>query len=150
MANYRSKSEIKLSDSELEFTEAYKQCKRREDDIAIVTGCFSVSLDKSHVIQSFRSGLGGVAAVPKIAKELETFLIGKPFDLATLQSALKVLLKEIALGDNVPGGMERYREALALGFLQKFWYTVLKKIDAGAVPKHFDSIIEKLSKVILV
>ncbi len=45
-----------------EYTRAFKQAKRRDDDIAIVNACFRVLLDEKHVVTDASLVYGGMAA----------------------------------------------------------------------------------------
>jgi xanthine dehydrogenase/oxidase len=45
-----------------EYTRAFKQAKRRDDDIAIVNACFRVLLDEGHVVREATLVYGGMAA----------------------------------------------------------------------------------------
>ncbi|KAJ7265978.1 Molybdopterin-binding domain of aldehyde dehydrogenase-domain-containing protein [Mycena haematopus] len=109
-----------------EVVRAYKQAKRRDDDIAIVTACFSMRITSEGKISHVRLAYGGWLLS---AKKTEHILTGKPFSSKTLEEALEVLGHEMDLPFNVPGGMASYRKTLALSFFFKFWNTVGGEIN---------------------
>ncbi|GAA6053650.1 hypothetical protein JCM3770_001680 [Rhodotorula araucariae] len=108
---------------------AFKQAKRRDDDIAIVTSCFAVTVgqdDGTWVVRKAKLAFGGMAAYTVSAKKSEDYLVGKPVNSATLDGALDVLGAEFALPYTVPGGMPSYRRTLCMSFLFKFWVEVAR------------------------
>ncbi|MBX3169671.1 MAG: xanthine dehydrogenase molybdopterin binding subunit [Candidatus Eremiobacteraeota bacterium] len=99
---------------------AYKVSKRRELDIAIVSAGFAVELDPQGVVTRARLAYGGVAAIPSRARQTEDFLVGKPWDAATVEEAKKVLAGEFAPIDDVRAGAW-FRRELVPSLLEKFW-----------------------------
>ncbi|KAJ7157926.1 xanthine dehydrogenase [Mycena crocata] len=112
-----------------EVVRAYKQAKRRDDDIAIVTACFCVRVSSEGKITHARLAYGGMAATVLSAKKTQDFLIGRSFSSKTLEEALDVLGTEMHLPFDVPGGMASYRKTLALSFFFKFWNTVGSELN---------------------
>ncbi|KAJ7448476.1 xanthine dehydrogenase [Mycena galericulata] len=123
-----------------EVVRAYKQAKRRDDDIAIVTACFSMRVTPQGRISRVRLAYGGMAPTVVSAVKTQDILTGrrfilhqfmgrsaiagKSFSAKTLEEALEVLGDEMHLPFNVPGGMASYRKTLALSFFFKFWNTL--------------------------
>ena len=68
---------------------AYKISKRRDEDITAVLGAFRVALDDTGTVISARIAYGGVAATPKRAKAVEAALVGKPWNQATVENAMR-------------------------------------------------------------
>jgi xanthine dehydrogenase/oxidase len=78
--------------NELEFVSAYKQARRREDDIAIVTCAFRVKFSGDYkvvILQTQSDGekvteaslaYGGMAPLTVSAKSTEEYLIGKTWN----------------------------------------------------------------------
>ncbi|VDP21748.1 unnamed protein product [Heligmosomoides polygyrus] len=61
-----------------QFFRVYKQAQRREDDIAIVTGAFNVSIDPSTLtVEDIRIAFGGMAPTTKLALNTMEQLKGK-------------------------------------------------------------------------
>nr|GAT58891.1 xanthine dehydrogenase/oxidase [Mycena chlorophos] len=120
---------VPLNDSsDREVVRAYKQAKRRDDDIAIVTSCFAMRVSSEGIISHVKLAYGGMAPTVLSAVKTQTFLVGKPFSTQTMQSALEILGEEMHLPFNVPGGMASYRKTLALSFFFRFWATVANEI----------------------
>ena len=112
-----------------EFLRAYKQAKRKDDDIAIVNAALRVSLDVGHQIESVSLIYGGMAPTTLAAKEAMNYLKGKTWtDPATLEGTMDALGKDFDLRFGVPGGMATYRKSLALGFFYRFYNEVLSEL----------------------
>lgn len=121
-----------------EFFRAYKQAKRKDDDIAIVTGALRVKMDDEGIVTECNLIYGGMAAMTTAAKGTMEYLIGQKFaDLATLEGAMGALEKDFDMQFGVPGGMASYRKALAFGFFYRFYHDVLAALDGEN--KHIDN-----------
>ncbi|KAG6902926.1 hypothetical protein C0995_009317 [Termitomyces sp. Mi166 len=128
---------VPLDGGPREVVKAYKQARRRDDDIAIVTSCFAMRIDEEGIIGHAKFAYGGMAAWTISVPKTQAFVTGKVFNYATLEDALEVLAEEVDLPYDVPGGMPSYRKTLALSFLFKFWNAVSVELsiplhDAGA------------------
>ncbi|KAH0523265.1 hypothetical protein TsFJ059_008295 [Trichoderma semiorbis] len=109
-----------------EFYRAYKQAKRKDDDIAIVTAALRVKLDDDGIVTDCNLIYGGMAAMTVSAKTAAEYLVGKRLaELETLEGTMSALGKDFDLQFSVPGGMASYRKALALGFFYRFYHDVL-------------------------
>lgn len=116
-----------------EYLRAYKQAKRKDDDIAIVNAALRVSLSESHVVESVNLVYGGMAATTVAAREAVTYLKGKTWtDAATLEGVMNALENDFDLRFGVPGGMATYRKSLALGFFYRFYNEVLSDLGVKA------------------
>ena len=127
-----------------EFFRAYKQAKRKDDDIAIVTGALRVKMDDEGVATECSLIYGGMAAMTVAAEKTMAYLVGKKFaELETLEGAMTAMGQDFDLKFGVPGGMASYRKALALGFFYRFYHDVLSAtgnveadhVDKEAVPE---------------
>ncbi|GMF37068.1 unnamed protein product [Phytophthora fragariaefolia] len=118
-----------------EYMLPFKQARRREDDISIVTAGIRVKLECSRetgawTIQDASAAYGGMAPITKSASETENFLIGKVFDESTIDAACDVLhSNDFKLPDGVPGGMAKYRESLCSSFLYKFYIASSQRLQ---------------------
>lgn len=117
-----------------EYLRAYKQAKRKDDDIAIVNAALRVTLDDDHKVQNVNLVYGGMAPTTVSAKEATKYLQGKKFThTATLEGTMNMLEADFDLRFGVPGGMATYRKSLALGFFYRFYHEVLAELDARNV-----------------
>jgi xanthine dehydrogenase/oxidase len=113
-----------------EFFRAYKQSKRKDDDIAIVNAALRVSLSESNEVESADLVYGGMAPTTIAAKKAGAYLVGKKFtDPRTLEGTMNALEQDFDLRFGVPGGMATYRKSLALGFFYRFYHEVLSKLE---------------------
>ena len=99
---------------------AFKQARRRDDDIAIVNGAFYFRVNSTNnIVMSSRMAYGGLAATTKMALKTSDFLQGRTWCPETFDQAMAILLEDFPLPPNVPGAMVRYRQTLALSLLLK-------------------------------
>lgn len=112
-----------------EYIRAYKQAKRKDDDIAIVNAVLRVVLDDSSNVEDVSLVYGGLAPITIAAKESIAYLKGKSWmDSETLEGTMNALGRDFDLRFGVPGGMATYRKSLALGFFYKFYHEVMEQI----------------------
>jgi xanthine dehydrogenase/oxidase len=114
------------------FIRAYKQAKRKDDDIAIVTCCLFIRANKSKkgndiIIEEARLAYGGMAPMTVFAKHTTKLLEGKiiasdgKLQEKLLLEALDCLsMQDFDLKYDVPGGMPLFRKSLTLSFFAKF------------------------------
>jgi xanthine dehydrogenase/oxidase len=122
------------SQDERQIFKAYKQAKRKDDDIAIVTAAFRVSLDVDGKVEDIALAYGGMAPMTVLAKEAIGALQGQHWhDSRTLDAALIALGRDFNLPFGVPGGMATYRKTLAMSFFFRFWHEVVADLKLGSV-----------------
>jgi len=121
------------------FARSFKQARRKEDDIAIVTAGMAVVFERAAPQKSDAGGpggsvsprwvathvslaFGGVADRTVAAPAAAAALTGKDWaDPASLAAGLAALgASDISIPPDAPGGMAAYRRALASGFLARF------------------------------
>jgi len=73
-----------------------------------------------------------MAPLTKRAVQTEASLVGKPWNNETLQEVYPLLLRDLPLDPNAPGGMVDYRRSLALSFFFKFFNYVCSQIESLA------------------
>jgi xanthine dehydrogenase/oxidase len=128
----------------MELTKSYKQSKRKDDDIAIVTVGFRVRLDQQGIVEDVSLAYGGMAPMTVLATDCAKFLIGKQWKSSqTLQGALQALEQTFKLPYGVPGGMATYRRTLALSMFFRFWHEVIAEMKLGGVDP---SLIEEIHR----
>ncbi|KAI1340311.1 xanthine dehydrogenase [Xylariaceae sp. FL0016] len=129
-----------------EVTKAYKQAKRKDDDIAIVTAGFRVRLDKDGMVQDAAFAFGGMAPTTVLATKAQEAVIGRQWATSkTLEAALDSLLQDFNLPFGVPGGMAHYRKVLTLSLFFRFWHEVVAELKLADVDK---SLIEEIHREI--
>ena len=134
---------IPISQEKGEYIRAYKQSKRKDDDIAIVNATLRVSLSPSKNVKSANLVFGGLAPMTVSAKNAEAFLAGKRFTSpVTLEGTMGALEKDFDLKFGVPGGMATYRKSLALGFFYRFYHDVLRELEVQTTDVDEDVIAE--------
>jgi xanthine dehydrogenase/oxidase len=121
------------------FTRAYKQSKRKDDDIAIVTCCLRIEVE-DRTITDVRLVYGGMAPTTVESKETQAWLTGKQVgDDAAFYGALERLSGvDFPLQYGVPGGMAVYRKSLAMGFFAKFWAEVTTELGVKMDSERID------------
>lgn len=134
---------IPVASDKGEFIRAYKQSKRKDDDIAIVNAALRVSLSESNNVKSCSLVYGGMAPMTVSAKTAEEYLVGKKFtDPSTLEGVMNALEQDFDLRFGVPGGMATYRKTLAMSFFYRFYHDVLSKLEAKALGADQEAIEE--------
>jgi len=129
-----------------EFIRAYKQAKRKDDDIAIVNAALRVSLDDDNIVESTNLVYGGMAPTTVQAQNTMKYLEGKKWNAKeTLEGAVNALEQDFNLGFGVPGGMATYRRSLAFGFFYRFWHEVVGVLEGNVPAELVDEIKREVS-----
>ncbi|KAL2812186.1 Molybdopterin-binding domain of aldehyde dehydrogenase-domain-containing protein [Aspergillus granulosus] len=114
----------------IDIIQAYKQAKRKDDDIAIVTAAFRVLLyppspdNPDYTISSIALAFGGMAPTTVLALKTSAALKNKPWNRPTLTLALDSLLSDFPLPYSVPGGMASYRRTVTLSLFTRFYHHI--------------------------
>ncbi|KAL9183361.1 hypothetical protein ACHAXT_005148 [Thalassiosira profunda] len=130
--------DVPLVQSKFEYVAPFKQARRREDDISIVTSGMRIRLAPSKgeescwMIEDVAIAFGGMAPKTVMARKTMEALAGKPFVDATFVEARSVLQEEFAMPDDVPGGQAQYRVTLACSFLYKFYLHCIGELRKDA------------------
>ncbi|KAJ0175481.1 hypothetical protein K1T71_008640 [Dendrolimus kikuchii] len=112
-----------------QYTKAYKQAKRREDDISIVTAAINVEFeDFTNVIKNICVAFGGMAPVTKIATNTCNYLIGEKWDENMLEKAYSQMIEEFPLDPSAPGGNIQFRRALTMSLFLKAYLSICKEM----------------------
>ncbi len=85
-----------------------------------MSAAFTIDLDTNNTIIHARLAYGGVAAIPIRATNIETMLIGKPWNIETIQQA-KLMLKETFNPLSDLRGSADYRKRLVANLFEKFF-----------------------------
>ncbi|PGH27251.1 xanthine dehydrogenase [Polytolypa hystricis UAMH7299] len=138
-----AKLKIPLSQEAGEYFRAYKQAKRKDDDIAIVNAAMRVTLSDSGIVESANLVYGGMAPTTVSARNAESYLIGKQWtDPATIEGVMDALETDFNLPSSVPGGMPTYRKTLALGFFYRFYHDVYSGLQQNNPALDEEAILE--------
>ncbi|PWY69068.1 xanthine dehydrogenase [Aspergillus heteromorphus CBS 117.55] len=117
-----------------ELTRSYKQSKRKDDDMAIVTAAFRVRLAADNTVRAIALAYGGMAPVSLLARHAGAALLHQRWGTqAVLDATFDALLRDFALPFSVPGGMATYRRTLALSLFFRFWNEVLAEFHLAPV-----------------
>ncbi|CAI0643803.1 unnamed protein product [Colletotrichum noveboracense] len=117
-----------------EVTKAYKQAKRKDDDIAIVTAGLRVRLDEDGFVEDCAFAFGGMAPTTVMAEKAQEAVRGKRWgEAATLEIATDALLEQFDLAYGVPGGMAQYRRVLTISMFFRFWHEVVHELGLAKV-----------------
>jgi xanthine dehydrogenase/oxidase len=128
-----------------EYMTAFKQAKRKDDDIAIVNAALRLVLADDGTVEDCSLVYGGMAPTTVMAKKSVEYLIGKPLaDLSTLEGAMNTLEQDFDLRFGVPGGMATYRKTLALSFFYKFYHEILEDQEHSEADKNAVGEIERM------
>lgn len=107
---------------------AYKQAKRRDDDIAIVNMAVNVTVDDNK-ISDIRLAFGGMAPITVAARKTRNALIGTEWDEKMLEKAYDFLIEDLPLSPDAPGGMILYRRSLTLSMFFRAYLAISQQLD---------------------
>ena len=125
---------------------AFKQARRRDDDIAIVNAAFRLQL-QDYAVKDIAMCFGGMSATAVFAPKTADSMRGKEWNKETIDAALSLLVKDLPLDPSAPGGMVRYRQSLALSFLFKFYHKVSVQLNPSPCSSETLSAVEPLTRL---
>lgn len=116
--------EIKLKiPKKNEFISTFKQGRRRDDDICIVSSTIFTSInDETNEIKEIRIAYSGMSACPCRATQLENFLLGKQFTIENIESSFNLIDTTFQLNEKSPGGFPQFRLQIAKSFMIRFYH----------------------------
>jgi len=97
----------------------YKITKRKDEDISALCGAFRLQLEGGKVA-GITIAYGGMAATPKRAKAVETALLGKAWNVATVEAAIPVFAEDYQPLTDMRASAE-YRLLAAQNLLRRFF-----------------------------
>ena len=110
-----------------EYVRAFKQARRRDDDISIVNACFRINFEGQNTNMRMYGVYAGMAPTTVVAKNLEQAVVKSgSWTMGVTTNGLKALKEDFQLPDNVPGGMAHYRMTLASSLFYKFFLGLTK------------------------
>jgi xanthine dehydrogenase/oxidase len=150
--------EVPVLDEVFEYLKPFKQARRREDDISIVTSGMRIKVKVANgqfVIDDIALAFGGMAPTTVLALKTASIMIGAEFCASTFNAAQESLLTELALPEGVPGGQAAFRMTLASSFLHKFFLSVVEELkqDLSKIkmnPSLYAGLTDKMPEVPIV
>lgn len=122
--------------TKFQYVKAYKQAKRREDDISIVTAAINVEFEEySNIIKTINLAFGGMAPVTKIATNTGKSLSAEKWDEIMLEKAFSLLIEELPLSPSAPGGNIQFRRALTMSLFFKAYLSIAKDMTKDCLYK---------------
>ncbi|XP_058793024.1 xanthine dehydrogenase-like isoform X2 [Phymastichus coffea] len=124
---------------------SYKQSKRRDDDIAIVNMALNVFFKPgTSVVKKAFMAFGGMAATTILAKKACEAMIGKRWNENLVENVTDLLIQELPLSGDAPGGMVLYRRSLTLSLFFKGFVNIAERLlkdsrDVDPVPAELKS-----------
>lgn len=119
-----------------QYVKAYKQAKRREDDISIVTAAINVEFeDNTDIIKCINLAFGGMAPVTKIATKTGESLKGEHWNETMLEKAFSLLIEELPLSPSAPGGNIQFRRTLTMSLFMKAYLSISKQMSVDYLHK---------------
>ncbi|KAJ2950078.1 hypothetical protein O0L34_g11418 [Tuta absoluta] len=116
-----------------QFVKAYKQARRKDDDISIVTAAFNVTLEEnSNIIKEAKLCYGGMAPTTICANKTSEIIIGKQWNEDLVNIVFESLTEELQLDLSVPGGMAAYRKSLSLSMFYRYFLNIMQSIGSIA------------------
>lgn len=99
---------------------SYKVSKRKDLDISTVSAGFKVELSTQNHVALITLAYGGMAERVQRAASAEQFLIGKPWERATIEKAMPLIDADFTPITDARGSAE-FRRVAARNLLMKFW-----------------------------
>ncbi len=99
---------------------AWKVTKRRDEDITAALGAFNVVVKPDGTVGFARIAYGGMAATPKRARAVEAALVGQPWTLPTVETAMEAYASDYAPITDMRASAE-YRLLAAKNLLKRFY-----------------------------
>ncbi|KAJ8045855.1 Xanthine dehydrogenase/oxidase [Holothuria leucospilota] len=133
---------------ENEYIYNFKQSTRNGNDSAILNASMKVQFDKNSIIGKLVLVFGGIPMKTRVAEKTMAKLQGRKWDTSVVDDACVFLLEDLSLPYGSPGGMEKYKKSLALGFFFKFYLQVNDKLTEkfgeaiASIPERWKSFYE--------
>lgn len=109
---------------------AYKQSKRRDDDIAIVNLALNVEFEpNTNIVKKLIMSFGGMAETVAMTSKTSAIAVGQTWNESLVEKINKELIKELPLSPNAPGGMVLYRRSLTLSLFFKAFLDISQQLE---------------------
>ncbi|ODT67000.1 MAG: xanthine dehydrogenase small subunit [Pelagibacterium sp. SCN 63-23] len=98
----------------------YKLSKRKDEDISALCGAFRIFVNEAGNVEMVRIAFGGMAATPKRAKNVEAAVVGRPWNMATVEAALPAFPEDYQPISDMRASAD-YRLLAAQNLLKRFY-----------------------------
>uniref|UniRef100_A0A6P4EZH7 Xanthine dehydrogenase n=1 Tax=Drosophila rhopaloa TaxID=1041015 RepID=A0A6P4EZH7_DRORH len=113
---------------------AFKQARRRVDDIAIVNAAFNVRFEeKSNVVAEISMAFGGMAPTTVLAPKTSQLMTGREWNHHLVELVAESLCTELPLSSSAPGGMIAYRRALVMSLFFKAFLVISQRLSKAGI-----------------
>nr|AOE46690.1 xanthine dehydrogenase [Drosophila bipectinata] len=113
---------------------AFKQARRRDDDIAIVNAAVNVRFEpKSNVVEEISVAFGGMAPTTVLAPKTSALMVGREWNHQLVETVAESLCVELPLAASAPGGMIAYRRALVVSLFFKAFLSITQKLSKAEI-----------------
>nr|XP_022900114.1 xanthine dehydrogenase [Onthophagus taurus] len=120
---------------------AYKQARRRDDDIAIVNAAFNVFFEgNTKKIKDIYMAFGGMAPTTVLATKTRENLIGKEWNNDFVETGFNNLIEDLPLSHGAPGGMIQFRRSLTLSFFFRMYLQISHDLQLPVDPKDMSAL----------
>lgn len=131
-----------------QYFKAFKQARRREDDISIITAAFNIKFQhNSNTINTAKMCFGGMGPTTISAKKTAKVIEGMDWNDNLVDVVFQNLTEEFHLDESAPGGMAIYRKSLCLSMFFKFYLILSQKLNDQVVTEKFVSTNPKSSQI---
>lgn len=128
-----------------QYVVAFKQARRRDDDIAIVNAAINVCFESnSNVVKSIKMAFGGMAPTTVMAPRSAEIMIKQKWNQQLIERVTESLSAELPLAASAPGGMIAYRRALVVSLFFKSYLLISQQLAKQGIVE--DSIIPEKEK----
>ncbi|XP_022211535.2 xanthine dehydrogenase [Drosophila obscura] len=113
---------------------AFKQARRRDDDIAIVNAAVNVRFEpQSNVVAEISMAFGGMAPTTVLAPRTSQLMVKQPLDHQMVERVAESLCGELPLAASAPGGMIAYRRALVVSLIFKAYLAISRRLSEAGI-----------------
>ncbi|XP_013100415.2 xanthine dehydrogenase-like [Stomoxys calcitrans] len=118
---------------------AFKQARRRDDDIAIVNAAVNVIFDgNTDSVQKVCMAFGGMAPTTVLAERSGNMMVNQRWNSKLMEQVMENLCAELPLAPSAPGGMIAYRRSLVVSLFFKAYLKITQQLMRdGILPKDF-------------
>ncbi|XP_075158749.1 xanthine dehydrogenase-like [Haematobia irritans] len=118
---------------------AFKQARRRDDDIAIVNAAINVTFEgKTDQVQKVSMAFGGMAPTTILAIRSSEIMVKQKWNRSLMERVMETLCTELPLDASTPGGMIAYRRSLVVSLFFKSYLKITQQLmQEGILPKDF-------------